>query len=89
MSYIAFVVNKVCQYTHASYDNHLSRVKSVLRYLKGTLYHGLLNCQKSNSNLQAHIDVHWQGNSSIDTFSDVDGQGTYMTIVSRGDLSSY
>ncbi|GKC34006.1 putative RNA-directed DNA polymerase, partial [Tanacetum coccineum] len=37
---IAFAVNKVCQYMHASIENHWSVVKRILRYLHGTVEHG-------------------------------------------------
>lgn len=39
---IAFVVNKVCQFMENPLDIHWGAVKRILRYLKGTLSHGLL-----------------------------------------------
>ncbi|GJS58015.1 uncharacterized mitochondrial protein-like protein [Tanacetum coccineum] len=39
---IAFAVNKVCQYMHAPTENHWSAVKRILRYLHGTVEHGML-----------------------------------------------
>ncbi|GJV29784.1 putative RNA-directed DNA polymerase [Tanacetum coccineum] len=36
---IAFAVNKVCQYMHATTENHWSAVKRNLRYLHGTVEH--------------------------------------------------
>jgi len=38
---ISFVVNKVCQFMAAPLDSHWAVVKRILRYLKGTLSHGL------------------------------------------------
>jgi len=39
---ISFVVNKVCQFMATPLDSHWKVVKRILRYLKGTLFHGLL-----------------------------------------------
>ncbi|XP_025981670.1 uncharacterized mitochondrial protein AtMg00810-like [Glycine max] len=39
---IAFAVNKVCQFMENPLDTHWGAVKRILRYLKGTLSHGLL-----------------------------------------------
>lgn len=38
---IAFVVKKICQFLTTPSDVHWLAVKRVLRYLKGTLTHGL------------------------------------------------
>jgi histone deacetylase 1/2 len=39
---IAFSVNKVCQFMANPLDSHWKAVKRILRYLKGTMHHGLL-----------------------------------------------
>ncbi|KAM1177321.1 hypothetical protein COP2_017215 [Malus domestica] len=39
---IAYVVNQVCQFMHAPRMTHLQSAKRILRYVKGTLSHGLL-----------------------------------------------
>jgi histone deacetylase 1/2 len=39
---IAFSVNKVCQFMSRPLETHWKAVKRILRYLKGTLHHGLL-----------------------------------------------
>jgi histone deacetylase 1/2 len=39
---IAFSVNKVCQFMSRPLESHWKAVKRILRYLKGTLHHGLL-----------------------------------------------
>ncbi|GJS83866.1 retrovirus-related pol polyprotein from transposon TNT 1-94 [Tanacetum coccineum] len=49
---IAFSVNKVCQYMHALTKNHWSVVKRILRYLHGTVEHGMLIRRSSGSTLQ-------------------------------------
>ncbi|GJU88848.1 putative RNA-directed DNA polymerase [Tanacetum coccineum] len=62
---IAFVVNKVCQYMHAPTENHWSAVKRILRYLHGTVEHGMLIRRSSGSTLQAFTDVLWKGGFAI------------------------
>jgi len=39
---ISYSVNKVCQFLSAPLDDHWKAVKRILRYLQGTLNHGLL-----------------------------------------------
>ncbi|GJT60279.1 retrotransposon protein, putative, ty1-copia subclass, partial [Tanacetum coccineum] len=70
----AFAVNNVCQYMHAPTENHWSTVKRILRYLHGTVEHGMLIHRSSGSALQAFTDVLWKGNpnTSLEAFSDVD-----------------
>ena len=38
---ICFAVNKVCQFMASPLDSHWTVVKRILRYLKGTLSHGV------------------------------------------------
>nr|GEY76081.1 hypothetical protein [Tanacetum cinerariifolium] len=71
---MAFAVNKVCQYMHALTENHWSVVKRILRYLHGTVEHGMLIRCSSGSTLQAFTNVLWKGNSDtfLKAFSDAD-----------------
>lgn len=39
---IAFSVNKVCQFMARPLESHWRMVKRILRYLKGTISHGLM-----------------------------------------------
>jgi hypothetical protein len=59
--YLSFAVNQVCQFMHSPTDTHLVVAKRILRYLKGTLTHGLLFCPSSLT-LQAYADANWAGN---------------------------
>jgi hypothetical protein len=43
---LSFAVNQVCQFMHSPTDTHLVAAKRILRYLKGTLTHGLLFSSK-------------------------------------------
>ncbi|GKB48074.1 uncharacterized mitochondrial protein-like protein [Tanacetum coccineum] len=57
---IAFAVNNVCQYMHASMKNDWSTVKRILHYLHGTVEHGMLIRRSSGFTLQAFTDVLWK-----------------------------
>lgn len=59
---IAYSVNKVCQFLSAPLDTHWSAVKRILRYLSGTISHGLLLQPASTSfplSLRAYSDSDW------------------------------
>ncbi|GKC45290.1 DNA helicase INO80 isoform X2 [Tanacetum coccineum] len=73
----AFSNLKVCQYMHAPTENHWSAVKRILRYLHGTVEHGMLIHRSSGSTLQAFTNVQWKGNpdTSLEAFSDADWAG--------------
>ncbi|KAF5476985.1 hypothetical protein F2P56_003667, partial [Juglans regia] len=58
---ISFAVNKVCQFMHSPKLTHWSAVKRILRYLKGTINHGLLFKYTSSFTLQAYCDADWGG----------------------------
>ncbi|GAU30708.1 hypothetical protein TSUD_39320 [Trifolium subterraneum] len=59
---IAYSVNKVCQFMSHPLDSHWKAVKRILRYLKGTINHGLL-IQPSTTgppfSLRAYSDADW------------------------------
>jgi hypothetical protein len=58
---VSFAVNKVCQFLHRPTIHHWAAVKRILRYLKHTLYHGLLLCRNSAPQLHAYSDADWAG----------------------------
>ncbi|KAH7845185.1 hypothetical protein Vadar_024059 [Vaccinium darrowii] len=57
---IAFAVNSVCQHMHRPKISHYCAVKRVLRYIKGTLRHGL-RLTSGNLSLTAYTDADWAG----------------------------
>ncbi|XP_058189867.1 uncharacterized mitochondrial protein AtMg00810-like [Rhododendron vialii] len=59
---ISFAVNTVCQHMHAPLECHLTAVKQILRYIKGTLARGLA-FSKSSLTLLAFSDADWAGNA--------------------------
>jgi histone deacetylase 1/2 len=59
---IAFSVNKVCQFMAHPLESHWKAVKRILRYLKGTMNHGLLLHPSASSppfSLRAYSDADW------------------------------
>lgn len=58
---IAYAVNKLSQYMHASTDDHWQAAKRVLRYLAGTVSHGIFLRKDSPFMLHAFSDANWTG----------------------------
>jgi Reverse transcriptase (RNA-dependent DNA polymerase) len=58
---LSFTVNKVSQFMHNPTVNHWSAVKRILRYIHGTLSHGLTFHSNSSITLQAYSDADWAG----------------------------
>jgi histone deacetylase 1/2 len=59
---IAYAVNRVCQYLHDPRSSHWSAVKRILRYVRGSLSHGLFIQPARSSVLTAYSDADWAGN---------------------------
>jgi len=57
---ISYAMQQVCLHMHAPREPHLSAVKRILRYLRGTLDHGLLR-PSSPSKLVVYTDADWAG----------------------------
>lgn len=58
---IAFAVNKVSQFMHQPTESHWAAVKRILRYLKGTMDHGLQLHKSNQLSLHAFSDADWAG----------------------------
>ncbi|KAJ9562298.1 hypothetical protein OSB04_007458 [Centaurea solstitialis] len=61
---ISFAVNKLSQFMHQPTQTHWQALKRLLRYLKGTIYHGLFLRKHSPLELTAFSDSDWGGVSS-------------------------
>jgi hypothetical protein len=55
---ISFAVHQVCQYMLAPTITHLAAAKRVIRYIRGTLHHGI-EFTPSPLSLYAYIDADW------------------------------
>ena len=58
---ISYVVHQVSQYLFAPRLTHYAAVLRILRYLKGTLFHGLFYSAQSPLVLRAFSDADWAG----------------------------
>uniref|UniRef100_A0A2N9J6E2 Integrase catalytic domain-containing protein n=1 Tax=Fagus sylvatica TaxID=28930 RepID=A0A2N9J6E2_FAGSY len=57
---ISFAVHQVCQYMSTPTSTHLTAAKRILRYIKGTLHHGIAFTPGSLS-LSVYSDADWAG----------------------------
>jgi hypothetical protein len=58
---IAYAVNQACLFMHAPRDAHWKLVKRILRYLRGTIDHGLRISASPCCDLIAYSDADWAG----------------------------
>ncbi|WVZ20441.1 hypothetical protein V8G54_007763 [Vigna mungo] len=61
---VSFSVNKLSQYMAAPTKIHMQAAKRILRYLKGTIDHGLQLRRDSNLHLTAFCDADWAGDTA-------------------------
>lgn len=58
---LAFAVNRVCQYIQSPTDAHWAAVKRILRFVKGTVDHGLKIQKSATTMLSGFSDADWAG----------------------------
>ncbi|XP_021766277.1 uncharacterized protein LOC110730759 [Chenopodium quinoa] len=58
---ISYVVQQVCLHMHDPKDIHMSALKRIIRYIQGTLDHGLHLYPSSISTLISYTDADWGG----------------------------
>ena len=58
---ISYAIYQVSQYLSAPRSTHYATVLRILRYLKGTLFHGLFYSAQSPLILRAFSDADWTG----------------------------
>ncbi|XP_043717955.1 uncharacterized mitochondrial protein AtMg00810-like [Telopea speciosissima] len=58
---LSFAVNTVCQHMHHPTLSHFRMVKHILRYVSGTLNHGMRILRDSSLDLSAYLDSDWAG----------------------------
>lgn len=73
---IGYTVNKLSQFMHQPTTEHWAAVKRLLRYLCGTLDHGITLCRKSSLALHAFSDADWAGNK--DDFTSTSAYIVYL-----------
>ncbi|XP_062093756.1 uncharacterized mitochondrial protein AtMg00810-like [Humulus lupulus] len=58
---ISYAVQQICLFMHNPMDEHMHALKRILRYIKGTLHHGLHLYPSSISSLIQYTDADWDG----------------------------
>lgn len=58
---ISYAVQQVCLFMHAPREPHMQLIKRILRYIKGTLDHGLHLTKSRSDSLTAYTDADWAG----------------------------
>ena len=58
---ITYVVQQVCLFMHDPREPHFTALKRILRYVRGTLDHGLQLYASPSRGLVAYSDVDWAG----------------------------
>ncbi|GKA57250.1 ribonuclease H-like domain-containing protein [Tanacetum coccineum] len=58
---ISYAVQQVCLYMHDPREPYFSVLKRILRYVRGTLDHGLQLFSSSDTSLVAYLDANWAG----------------------------
>jgi hypothetical protein len=58
---IAYAVQQICLHMHDPQEPHLTAMKRILRYLRGTPDFGLLLRRSSSSDLVVYTDANWAG----------------------------
>lgn len=56
-----YAVQHLCLHMHDSHEQHLTLVKRILRYIKGTLHHGLQLVPSPAETPLAYTDADWAG----------------------------
>ncbi|KAJ0836346.1 putative RNA-directed DNA polymerase [Helianthus annuus] len=56
---LAYAVNQACQFLHTPTEHHFQLVKRILRYIKGTISHGLVFQQSKHTTLLGYSDADW------------------------------
>nr|GLL46186.1 Retrovirus-related Pol polyprotein from transposon RE2 [Ipomoea trifida] len=79
---IAYVVNKLSQFTHRPTTDHWAAVKRLLRYLCGTLNHGIFLHKVNPVSLHAYTDANWAGSKD-----DYTSTSAYIVYLGRHPVS--
>jgi histone deacetylase 1/2 len=58
---LSFAVNRVCQFLQSPTEEHWSAVKRILRFVHGTLGHGLLLRPSRSLSVSVYSDADWAG----------------------------
>jgi hypothetical protein len=75
---IAYAVQQVCLHMHTPWEPHLTALKQILRYLRGSLDNGLLLRPSPTSELVVYTDADWAG--CTDTHRSTSGYAVFLGV---------
>ncbi|XP_071727260.1 uncharacterized mitochondrial protein AtMg00810-like [Rutidosis leptorrhynchoides] len=58
---ISYAVQQICLHMHAPHDGHMGALKRILRYIHGTIDHGIYLSKSPSRSLVAYTDADWAG----------------------------
>lgn len=58
---ISYVVQQICLHMYDPHETHMTALKRIIRYIKGTLHYGLHLYRSSSSALVSYTDADWGG----------------------------
>ncbi|WVZ87938.1 hypothetical protein U9M48_034512 [Paspalum notatum var. saurae] len=73
---ITYAVQQVCLHMHDPREPHLTALKRLLRYLRGTVDYGLLLHRSSSADLVVYTDADWAG--CLDTRRSTSGYAVFL-----------
>ncbi|KAK1417226.1 hypothetical protein QVD17_26351 [Tagetes erecta] len=56
---LSYAVNQACQHLHSPTEKHFQLVKRILRYVKGTISHGLVFTRPTTPSILGYSDADW------------------------------
>jgi hypothetical protein len=74
--YISYVVQQACLFMHFPTNRHLHLIKRILRYIRGTIHHGLHIARSRSMDLIVYFDADWVG--CLDTRHSTFGYCAYL-----------
>jgi hypothetical protein len=73
---ITYAVQQVCLHMHDPQEPHLTALRRLLCYLRGTLDYGLLLYRASSTDLVVYTDADWAG--CLDTRRSTSGYAVFL-----------
>ncbi|GJR08909.1 ribonuclease H-like domain-containing protein [Tanacetum coccineum] len=80
---ISYDVQQVCLCTHAPRKPHLAALKRIIRYVRGTLDHGLQLHVSTTTQLTAYTDADWADSGQVRVLH-VSSRSQYADIFTKG-----
>ncbi|XP_071708801.1 uncharacterized mitochondrial protein AtMg00810-like [Rutidosis leptorrhynchoides] len=73
---ISYAIQQICLHMHAPHEAHMLTLKRIIRYIKGTISHGIVITKSPSHSLVSYTDVDWAG--CLDTRRSTSGYCVYL-----------